>query len=89
MAKINKNGLGLSLGIFLALVHAVWAIVISIIPSLTQKMLDWVFVLHFLEPIYKLTAANLLNGVILIVMTFISGYIMGYVFAAIWNKFSK
>jgi hypothetical protein len=87
--KISKNRLGLTLGIFFALIHAVWAIVISIMPSATQTMLNWVFMLHFLDPIYKITAANLINGLMLVILTFISGYVVGWVFAGIYNFIAK
>lgn len=89
MDKINANKLGLIVGFFLALVHFVWALAVAITPGALQKFLDRVFNLHFIEPIYKLTAFNIMNAVWLIILTFVIGYIVGYVFAWVHNCVGK
>ncbi len=87
--KLDKNQVGLIVGIFFAVVHAAWALIIAIIPGTLQSFLNWMFELHFLEPIWTITAFNLVNALLLVVMTFVCGYIFGWVFAAIWNQLSK
>lgn len=89
MAKLDKNKTGLAFGLFLAVVHAIWAIIILVIPNLFQSFLNWIFAVHFLQPLYVLTTFNLLNAVFLVVITFICGYICGYIFAVVWNKIVK
>ena len=89
MAKLNKNQVGLIVGVFFAVIHAVWALVVAVIPSALQAFLNWVFGLHFLVPIYVLTSFDILNAVLLVVVTFVCGYIFGWVFAAIWDWLAK
>lgn len=89
MVKLDKNQTGLILGIFMALIHLVWAILVWIIPTLLQNFLDWIFELHALEPIWKLTTMTIFNALLLVIMTFIIGYIAGWIFAWIWNMKAK
>jgi len=87
--KLNKNQMGLIFGVFLAAVHAVWALLVAVIPGLLQQFLDWVFALHFLSPIYTLTSFDFVNAILLVALTFVVGYIGGWVFATVWNWFRK
>ncbi len=89
MAKLNKNQIGLILGIFIALMHLIWAILVWIIPTYVQSFFNWIFELHAIEPIYNITTMTLLNAIMLVIMTFISGYIFGWVFAWVWNMRAK
>ncbi|MDD5700235.1 MAG: hypothetical protein PHH00_03555 [Candidatus Nanoarchaeia archaeon] len=86
---LNKNRTGLIIGLFLAIVHAIWAFFIAVIPNQLQSFLDWIFVLHSLQPYWVITVFNFLNALFLIVVTFIFGYLSGYLFAAIWNLIQK
>jgi hypothetical protein len=83
--KLNNNQVGLIVGIFFALTHALWAILVALVPVLLQQFLDWMYVLHSLKPIWVITSFDLMNAILLIVMTFVIGYALGWVFAAIWN----
>ncbi len=86
---LDKNKIGLSVGLFLAMVHAVWALAVAIIPGALQSFLDWIFDIHFLEPIWKLTTFNLINAIFLVIITFIIGYILGWVFVWVHNLYHK
>jgi len=83
--KLNNNQVGLIAGIFFALMHALWALFVALVPGLLQQFLDWMFVLHSLKPVWVITSFDLMNAILLIVMTFVIGYALGWVFAAIWN----
>ena len=83
---MNKNQVGLTLGIFAALCHLIWLIAVAIG---IQKFIDWILLLHSIQLDLALTSVVILNAVILIVLAFIGGYIVGYVFAAIWNWVAK
>ncbi len=89
MAKLNKNHIGLTVGIFFAIIHAVWALIIAITPSSVQKFLDLIFPMHFLNNVYSVTSFNISYAVLLIIFAFVGGYICGWVFAAISNWFAK
>jgi len=89
MVKLDKNKTGLVLGLFFAIVHAVWAVLVLVIPGNLQNFIDWAFNLHFLEPVYTITSFNLVNAILLLIVTFVCGYVLGWIFAAVWNKLVK
>jgi len=86
MEELNKNKVGLILGFLFAMLHFIWSVFVLVFPSGLQKFLDWIFKLHFLNPIYILNQFSFGNAIILIIMTFIVGYIIGWIFAILWNK---
>lgn len=84
--KINKNQLGLAIGLFAALCHLIWIIAVAIG---IQKAVDWILLLHSIQLNLTLTSVVWLNAILLIVVGFIGGYIFGWVFAAIYNWAGK
>ena len=87
MAKMNKNSVGLVLGIFFALLHLVWAILVAI--GSADVLIKWILPLHFIGLIVPITTFSILNAVMLVVMAFVGGYICGWVFAWLWNLLKK
>lgn len=86
MAELNKNQVGLTLGLFAALCHLVWSIAVAIG---IQSYIDWILLLHSIKLDITLTSVIILNVVMLIVLAFIGGYIFGWVFAAVYNWMGK
>ena len=86
---LDKNKIGLVVGLFLAIIHAVWALFVAIMPSTLQSFLDWIFNIHFLEPVYTLTTFSFGNAIFLVIVTFIAGFILGWIFAWIHNLLHK
>ncbi len=84
---LDKNTLGLTTGILLALAHAIWSTLIAF--GLAKPFMDWVLSLHSLSMDYTVNPFDILRAAILIVLTFVIGYILGWVFAAIWNRVKK
>lgn len=82
---INKHKLGLVLGLFFAAIHAVWVLCVALMSGLMQRSLDWIVSLHFLKPFYVLTPFRAFSAVLLVVVAFIVGYVVGWLFAALWN----
>lgn len=83
---LNKNHVGLALGIFTALCHLVWTLAVA---AGIQKFIDWILLLHSIKLDLTLTNVVILNAAILIVLAFAGGYIVGWVFAAIYNYAGK
>jgi hypothetical protein len=83
---MNKKQVGLTLGLFAALIHLVWLIGVAIG---IQKFIDWILLIHSIRLDLVLTNVVLLNAVLLIVIAFIGGYIVGWVFAAMYNWAGK
>ncbi|MBS3100237.1 hypothetical protein J4463_03420 [Candidatus Pacearchaeota archaeon] len=84
---INKNKLGLALGIFAAVLHAIWAVAVAI--GLAQTYLDWIFPMHFIGNVFQVATFSIINASILVVMAFVGGYVCGWLFAWLWNKLGK
>jgi hypothetical protein len=84
---MNKNKIGLTLGLFIALLHAVWAV--AVLAGIKASMLEWLFAMHFVSITFELLQFSIANALILVACTFVGGYIMGWIFAAIWNGVDK
>lgn len=82
--KINANRLGLTVGYFAALIHLVLVILVAF--NVANSVLAWILPLHFLSLGVSFTAFNFLIALELIIAAFIGGYVLGWVFAYIWNK---
>lgn len=84
--KLNKNQVGVTLGIFAAVCHLVWLVAVALG---IQKFVDWILLLHSIQLDVILTQVVILNAVLLVVLAFIGGYIVGWVFAALYNWAGK
>lgn len=88
--KLDKNKTGLALGVFFAIVHLVWSILVAIVPSTIQNFIDWILKLHHIGLTFTIIQPfNILNAVLLIIVTFICGFVFGWVFAYAWNLMNK
>lgn len=85
--SINKNKLGLTIGIFAAIVHAVWVILVGI--GIAETYLNWIFPMHFIVNVFHVVNFNFLTAVLLVIIAFISGYIWGWILGALWNWLNK
>jgi hypothetical protein len=85
MVKLNTNKIGLSFGLCLAVLHLVWSFFVGVIPNALQSFIDWVFVLHSIQPLYIIMPFSFWNTVLLVIITFVFGYIIGFVFATLHN----
>jgi hypothetical protein len=86
---LDRNKFGLTVGLFMAVIHAVWALTVAIIPGALQSFLDWIFNVHFLQPIWILTTFNFGKAILLVIITFVIGYILGWIFAWLHNFHHK
>ncbi|MBS3078827.1 hypothetical protein J4218_01775 [Candidatus Pacearchaeota archaeon] len=84
--KLSPNKLGLTVGLFAALAHLVWSIAVALG---IQKLVDWILLLHSIKLDLVLTNIVILNAILLIIVSFVGGYIFGAVFALIYNYVAK
>jgi hypothetical protein len=84
---LSKVKTGLSLGIFFAALHLIWAICIAL--GFMQPLMDWVMAMHMLQNYFVILNFNIVYTILLIVITFISGFVFGWLFALFWNMFHK
>jgi hypothetical protein len=87
--NLDKNKTGLIIGAFFAVIHFIWSILVLIIPQTLQKTINWIFTIHALEPVWVITSFNFMNMIWLLIVTFIIGYIFGWIFAIITNYIHK
>lgn len=85
--KLNEQKTALTLGTFAGVMHAVWSLLVAL--GLAQTLLDWVYWLHFLQNPFKVRQFDIATAAMLVVIASIVGYIVGLVFATIWNYLHK
>lgn len=83
MNQISAHKLGLVLGGFFGIVHAVWALMV--LGGMAKPFMDWIFGLHFMSFQYEMDPFSWGNALLLVVITAIIGYVVGYVFGWLWN----
>lgn len=83
MKKLSEHQAGVTFGVFIGLMHAGWALVVSL--GFAQTWLDFVFGLHFLENPFVVSSFDMQKAVTLVAVTAAVGYVAGFVFAKVWN----
>lgn len=86
MKKTQEHKLGLTLGLFLATIHAVWSFAVALAPNGAKNFIDWVLGLHHLNLVYALAPFSLLNSLLLVAFTFAVGYAFGRLLGALYKK---
>ena len=79
---MHKNHFGLALGSLFALLHAVWLLAVAVIPEPLYNFIHWVLTLHHVDFSFNILPFSLTKAVILVAMTFVFGYIIGWLFMA-------
>lgn len=87
MQKLNGKHVGLAVGSFTALCHLVWAILVGF--GGAKPVVDFVLGLHHLSIPYVITPFNVGQAVTLVILTFVGGYVAGWIFTVIWNYIKK
>lgn len=82
--KMNANKLGLVLGTFFASLHLVWILLVA--SGFAKQFMDYALSLHFISDVYSIGAFNFVTAGMLLVFTFASGYVLGWLFAFVWNN---
>ncbi len=83
MFKPKEHKIAAAVGLFIASLHALWAIVVAL--GLGQTFMDWIFPLHLIDNLYTVMAFNFWTAVLLIVVTFVAGYVATLLFMCFWK----
>ncbi|HLX17044.1 MAG TPA: hypothetical protein VKS24_17810 [Bradyrhizobium sp.] len=86
-AHISVGKAGLVLGAFFGGWHLCWSALVAL--KLAQPVIDFVFWMHFIKPIYVIEPFEIVRALILILITAGVGFVLGSAFAAIWNAVHK
>ena len=81
MIRVNKAG-GAS-AVLLGGFHLMWAMIVA--SGFGQPLVDFIFWLHFIRPVYVIEAFDPLRAAGLVLLTAIVGYAIGSAFALLWN----
>ena len=84
MKAIHPTKAGLILGALVGGWHACWAILVAL--GWAQPFIDFVFWMHFIQPVYVVGSFEAMRAAILVVTTTTMGFVMGYVFSQLWNR---
>jgi len=79
---INKTGLALAL--LLGGFHLIWAMIVA--SGFAQPLIDFIFWLHFIRPVYVIETFDSLRAAGLVLLTATIGYAIGSAFALLWNR---
>lgn len=85
--KLHIGSVALIFGVVIALLHLVWSLMVF--TGIAGWYLGWILGLHFLSNPYKVQAFSWSKAGLLVLFTFVVGYVFGWVFAFIWNRLHK
>jgi len=85
--KLKTSTTALTFGFFVAVMHVVWMLMVYI--GVAQTYLNWIFGIHLLSVQVRVLPFNLNTAITLVFFTFLIGYLVGWVFATVWNKVHK
>jgi len=87
MEIINKNKTGLTFGFLISSFHLFWSILVAL--GIAQVLLDFVFNIHMLAMPITVMPFDIVKALGLIIVTFVVGYVFGWLMAFFWNKCFK
>lgn len=87
MEKLNKNKVGLTLGLFSAFLHLIWSFLVYF--EIADNLISKWYTNHFVSLTITITEFSFTKAILLILQTFITGFIIGWLFAFIYNKINK
>lgn len=71
----------------MAFFHFVWLLLVAL--KVAKPIMDWILMLHHIEFQYTMAPFNLGNAALLIVMTFVVGYVAGWFLGLFWGMLAK
>jgi len=83
----NPVRIGFVFGLFLALFHTCWAALVAL--GYAQKLIDFIFWIHFIAPPYHVEAFDIARACILVAVTFIVGFVIGTLGGVLWNALHR
>lgn len=83
MSKLNPTKTGLAVGLLMGGWHVMWSILVAV--GVAQWVIDFVFWMHFLRPVFMVESFDLARMLILVAVTSALGLLIGYALALLWN----
>ena len=86
-ARIKSRKAGLAFAGVMVGVHFCWLVFVA--TGVAQSLIDFLFWLHFIKPVYVIEAFALGRAIILLAVTASIGFGVGAAFASLWNVTHK
>lgn len=83
MNYLNKNSTGVAVGFVISGMHFLWSMMVLL--GVGQMFMDFIFWAHMIHMQMIIGPFEFTAFATLLIVTFISGYIMGWLFAYVWN----
>lgn len=84
MKAVHPIRAGVTLAALLGGWHLCWALLVA--TGSAQTVIDFVLWMHFIKPVYIVGTFNLAIALVLIAVTTVLGFVLGFVFSVLWNK---
>ncbi len=84
MTVISPSKTGLVLAALIGGWHLLWALLVAI--GWAQPLIDFIFWMHFIKPVYVVGAFDAGIALVLIAVTSAVGYVIGAAFGLLWNR---
>lgn len=84
---LNVGKAGLVLATVVGGFHLCWTIMIAL--GWAQPVIDFVFWMHFIKPLYVIEPFEFTRAAMLVAMTGGMGFLTGSVFALVWNALHR
>ena len=82
-SHLNPAKAGVTLGAVLGGWHLTWLVLVAL--GLAQGVADFIFWMHFIKPVYVIETFDVARASVLVVVTALIGFVLGAVFAWVWN----
>lgn len=87
MSHLNPRKTGFALGGLVGFMHLVWSLLVAL--GLAQGWINWIIELHMIKDSHTVLPFSLPSAITLVVVTAVVGFVVGNVFAMIWNRVQK
>jgi hypothetical protein len=87
MSTVNPGKAGLVFALLLGGWHAIWSILVAV--GFAQWVIDFVFWMHFIKPVFAIEPFDLARMLVLLAVTSALGFVIGYTLAWLWNRMHK
>lgn len=84
---MSEHTAGMVVGSLFGIMHAVWTLLVA--SGFAQTYLNWIFGLHFLSNPFIVAPFDFGTAALLVIVTSLIGYVVGWVLAVLWNMTAK
>lgn len=84
---INPTKTALTVGAFIGGWHIVWSLLVAF--GWAQVLIDFVLWMHMMTVPWVVKPFDLAASATLVIVTWIFGYVIGYIFAKLWNRMHR